>query len=478
MALSLLVSLMSVSIAPVRAEPNAPIATTAQRPAPALQLYTAGVQLAPLLPDLLGFTGPKSYLLLLQNNHELRPTGGFITAVGRVTLENGRVSELVINDSYEIARHDVDHPYAPEPVRDYMQIELLFLRDANWSPDFPTTARLASSLYAQDAGVRTDGVISVDLRAVQLLIDALAPLEVPGSDVVLTGENAIEEIMRFWDRPPTNTERDEEAASVVDRDGWLLQRKDFIPLIAEAVNARVQSGDFNPLRVLNGVTSALNERAIQIWLANPEAAALMAQHGWDGGLTPEAEADFVALVDMNMGYNKVNALLARTLAHRVEWPAGPDAPAQATVTVTYRHPANGVDEVCTPSTDFSTIASYTELMERCYFGYVRLFVPGGSELLALEGVQAESVVAQPGERGTMSFGGYFSMQPGTEHIVTFTYTLPAEITLENYQLVMQRQAGTGPLPVTIAVDDTAFEVTLVDGRMEWPATADVLTVAR
>jgi hypothetical protein len=217
---------------------------------------------------------------------------------------------------------------------------------------------------------------------------------------------------------------------------------------------------------------------VQIWFADPEAAALIASYGWDGALHPTPDADFLSLVDMNMGYNKVNAVLERSVDHRVQWPDGPTAPAQATVTVTYRHPLDVVDEQCVPVTDFDTLNSYTDMIARCYFGYVRLYVPRGSELIAIEGVEADSIVSQAGERGTQLFAGYFAMQPGTEHTVTFTYTLPPTITVDSYKLVVQRQAGIGPLPLAIAVDDTAFSLTLTDGRMVWPADAPTLTVAR
>lgn len=478
-SLVLILSMLLVNTTTALAEPNAPEASPAQKPNAAMQLYAAGVQMAPLLPQLLGFAEAQTYLLLLQNNHELRATGGFITAVGRITIDKGRVTELVFDDSYDIVRHDVDHPLAPEPVKQFMNIEILFLRDINWSPDFPTTARLASSLYAQDVGVQVDGVLTLDLRAVELLVGALGPLEIPGSDVALTGDNVMEEIMHFWDRPPTSEVAEEvETDSLLERKDWLYQRKDFIPLIAEAAIDRLQNADFNPMNLINGITAALNERAVQVWLADPAAAKLMAQHGWDGGLRPEADADFVALVDTNMGYNKVDAVLERALSHTVTWPNGPTAPAQATVTVTYRHPLNVVDESCSPWTDYGTLESYTGMIGRCYFGYVRLYVPGGSELIAIEGVNADSVNSQPGERGTQVFAGYFSLKPGEEHTVTFTYTLPPRITVDNYRLIVQRQAGVGPLPLEIAVDDTVFTLTLIDGDLMWPATTPAMTVAR
>src|SRR3989344_8002630 len=42
------------------------------------------------LPDVLGFRGSKTYLVLLQNNTELRPTGGFMGAFALVTMDRGK----------------------------------------------------------------------------------------------------------------------------------------------------------------------------------------------------------------------------------------------------------------------------------------------------------------------------------------------------------------------------------------------------
>jgi hypothetical protein len=448
-----------------RAEINIPAPGPASKGNPAIQMLATGVQLAPLLPTLLGFERPQTYLLLVQNNHELRATGGFITAVGKVTVDKGRVTSLEFVDSYDIARDDVDHPLAPEAVKRFMDIEILFLRDSNWSPDFPTTAQFARSLYAQDAGVRVDGVVSVDMRAVELLVGALAPLQVPGAEVPLTGDNVMEQLVKFWDQPP-GTDINPEIGHE-----WWLQRKDFMPLIAQSAMGRVQSGSFNPLALLNAVNAALNERAVQVWLADPAAAELLAQQGWDGRLRPIAGADYLALVDTNMGYNKVNAVLEHEVDYTVEWPSDPKAGAKATVAITYTHPLNVVDEGCSPTTGYGMLVTYTEMTERCYFGYVRLYVPHGSELISLEGVQEDSVSSQLGERGTQVFAGYFSMKPGEQHTVTFTYRLPAHITPQNYQLVVQRQSGAAPLPLHLDIDDTIFSTTLVDGRMVWPAPA-------
>ncbi len=128
----------------------------------------AGLRLSDDLPILLGLDQTRTYLVLVQNNHELRGTGGFITSVGELSLFEGKVVDFSFVDSYAIDTQFGQYPRAPLPMQRYMNIEMLLLRDANWSPDLPTTAQIARSIYAQETGRAVDGVITVDLRAVEL----------------------------------------------------------------------------------------------------------------------------------------------------------------------------------------------------------------------------------------------------------------------------------------------------------------------
>jgi hypothetical protein len=442
----------------------APLVTPVTQSKAALHLAAVALRLAPDLPDLLGFDGPRTYLLLVQNNQELRATGGFISAVGAVTLENGDIAGLNLTDSYAIARNDMDHPWAPDPMRRYMGVELIFLRDANWSPDFPTSAQLARALYAQDAGVKVDGVASIDLHAVQLLVGALGPLEIPGADAPVTGDTILRQIQEFWDKPPAT-----DITAESDYRTWVMQRKDFIPLLAESALARLRQGEYSPLALAAGVDAALVQRGVQVWLAAPGPAQVLAAAGWDGALRPDPAADFLAVVDANMGYNKADAVVERSLDYAIAWPDGPTAPAQATLQITYRHPLNAPSVECTPMSGYAE--RYSDMVERCYFDYVRVYVPAGSELLSADGFDPGTLTAQPGEQSTHVFGGYFVLPPGQSHTVTLRYTLPPQLVPDSYRLVVQRQSGSGALPFTLTAPDAAHTGLLVDGLLIWQPTA-------
>lgn len=446
---------------------NAPARGAAQQaPADPLALPELIRQLGPELPWLLGMDQPRTYLVLVQNNHELRATGGFIAAVGRVTLDQGQITELEFSDSYDIFRQGVRYPPPPAPMERYMNIPMLVFRDANWSPDFPTSARVAQALYKSDTGIHVDGILTIDLNAVKRIFGALGQVEIEGFEEPITGENVEAQIVRLWERPAESQVALEEAQGQ-DLGEWWSRRKEFVPRLAAAALDRLESGQMNMLRLAPAVLQALNERSIQVWVENPSASAVLHAQGWDGALRPAQGSDFLAVIDTNMGYNKADAAIRRSLEYRVEWPGAADQPAQATLILTYTHTIDGEDPGCDLTPRYGN--SYADLIERCYFDYVRVYVPKGSELIEATGVEPDSVETRRGERHTQVFTGYFILPPGEEHTVTFTYRLPSALTPETYRLVLQRQSGTQPLPITVTVGDIVQSATVSGVLWEWSA---------
>jgi len=434
----------------------------------AVAMIAPGLRLSAYLPTLMGVGQTRTYLVLAQNNHELRGTGGFVTAVGRITMADGRVVGMEFVDSYDPAfnRTDLPLPHAPQPMAQYMGIEVMLLRDVNWSPDFPTTAQVARTIYNQQTGRTVDGVITVDLQAVEQIVTALEPLKVAGIDQPMTGATVVEQIRTLWAAPPDST------ATLASGDpGWWAQRKDFIPKLAESAIARIQRGDFDYLRMLSAIQTSLSSRAIQLWFADTALAGEVAKLDWDGGLRLGRDGDFLAIVDSNFGYNKVNAVIQQNVDYRVEWPTtGSDQRGLATLEIHYRHPIARDGYVCDQTPHYD--GSYEEMMVRCYFDYLRIYTPAGSELIGIEGVLAESIINQRGEAGAQLFGGYFILSPGETTTVRLQYHLPTQVTPENYALTVRRQAGTPPLALVATVGQQRLDTTVSTGLLHWQPTAD------
>ncbi|MEZ4835238.1 MAG: DUF4012 domain-containing protein [Caldilineaceae bacterium] len=335
-----LLAIPADQILPVLGEPLAQVQSLSPMMAPSMQAAQA-------FPDLLGMRKPVTYLILFQNNHELRGTGGFISAAGALTVSRGQIADLVTENAYDVFSDTLEYAAAPDAMQKYLKSKILVFRDANWSPDLPTSGRTAIQLYEQVRDAEIDGVVTVDLNAVELIVDALGGIEIEGVDEVITGANVVDIIKELWGNP-----LDTDATTNSNWSEWYDSRKDFVPVLAGAMLDRLETRDFNLMGLVSAGTKALDERSIQIWLDNPQAMTQFSAMGWDGALHPADGADYLALVDTNVGFNKVNAVVTREMRYTVTWPEDGDGPAQATAKITYAHPVAVPGHVCddTPAT--------------------------------------------------------------------------------------------------------------------------------
>lgn len=427
-------------------------------------LHTA-VDGALLVPELLGAGGPRTFLVIAQNNHELRPTGGFISGVGELHIGGedaaGRITPPSFSDSYAVDNFQVPHEDAPEAMKRTLLGDMVLFRDANWNPDFPTSARRALAIYARDRGVEAQGVITLDLNALQLLVQAVGPLVVEGVDTPVTGDNVLRVIQASWNEGGVDSGRE-----------WWLHRKDFMGEITRALMARLsESREVHLLDLAQALKRALDEKHLLLYIHEPRAAALLRERNWDGALpAPAAGQDWLMVVDTNVGFNKVDANIDRSLHYRVDL-TDPAAPG-ATLTVSYRHRSRRPVGDCVQEAYYGD--AYEDMMERCYWDYVRAYVPAGSHLregpepalppgslLANSGRDVPSPPVSPTlvEGAWSVWAAFFDLPTMEERTLTWSYALPAgtvsqvagDDEMVTYHLHVQKQPGTGAVPLRLEI---------------------------
>lgn len=279
----------------------------------------------------------------------------------------------------------------------------------------------------------------------------------------------MEVVKELWARPAGSEEDIEE-----DVKGWWGDRKKFIPLVAQAALAKVFDGDVDYGKVAAAAITALDQREIQIVTDAPGVQGLLAERGWDGALLPPATGDFIAIVETNFGYNKANAAVQREVAYVVTPPTETGERATATLTMTVTHPIDAEDPGCDQTPRYGT--TYDDMVARCYFDYVRVYAPPGSELLEMTGVFTDSVTSQRSEKNTQQFAGYFILPPNESNVVTISWLLAPQVSQlladDAYTLRVQRQSGSGALPLSLRVGEHSLDTTLESGRLDWsPVTA-------
>jgi hypothetical protein len=428
---------------------------------PLLQFALQGVLLA---PELLGASEPKSYLILAQNEDEIRATGGFISGVGLLHVDQGRIGELNFQDSYAVDDLSQPHAEPPLPLYRYLWAQIWLLRDANWSPDFPTTAQTAARIYEQDQGVAVDGVMALDQQAVRLVVGALGPLRLEGYEESVTADNVIQLARQYWASPLGAGTLGEGAGD------WWAHRKDFMGALLKATMAELE-GEVTPaeaIELARAIRQAVEERHLLIWLDDAAAAELLREAGWDGAIL-STDGDYLMVVDTNMGFNKVNLNVDQALHYRVTIDEAGNV--RAVATLTYHNMSTREVEECVQEARYDL--TYEGMMNRCYWDYLRLYVPEGASLVVatsnplppgslyrkLSGAGAgtgEPDIGPP-EKGKQVFGTFFVVPPQESKEVHFTYELPSGI-LDGpgdgyrYGLLIQKQPGTMALPFQATVE--------------------------
>lgn len=267
------------------------------------ELYKNYVPLLSIFNEALGFSKEMRYLVLLQNNNELRPTGGFIGSVATLTVKNGKILQTDVRDVYELDGQLKEHVEPNFIIRRYLQPHL-YLRDSNFNPDFPTTASSAAYLYNLETGDEIDGVIAIDTEVLKTLIDVVGPISLPGVRGKATRDNIIpivQESIRDDFFPGSSEKRN--LLNTIFSKIVILTEEDFSVKIS----------------LLKKIPDLLSHKHIQISfnkdaLEKGVAAAGIAGSLQDKRLEEGRYLDTIGINEANIGVNKVNEFVTRNVS--------------------------------------------------------------------------------------------------------------------------------------------------------------------
>ncbi|HDZ85999.1 MAG TPA: DUF4012 domain-containing protein, partial [Candidatus Moranbacteria bacterium] len=134
----------------------------------------------------------RTFLVLLQNNMELRPGGGYIGTFGILKIENGRVKEIQTHDlsNFDARIPNIEKP--PYPMEETLSIKYWKLRDSNYSPDFIENAKKAEYFYKLGEGQEElDGTIAITANVLLTALEVIGPIQIEGYPGTYDSENAI-----------------------------------------------------------------------------------------------------------------------------------------------------------------------------------------------------------------------------------------------------------------------------------------------
>jgi len=387
-------------------------------------------ELMGFLPKFLGFTKPVTYLMLFENNTELRPGGGFIGSYAVVRIDKGR-TELLKLEGTEAIDRNTPKEWNPEPpiqIKRHLGMGKWYFRDANWSPDFSESAKKALELYKGENGVEADKidmVIGFTPTLLERLMQVTGPLTVDG--IEFTSQNVTEKL-------EYEVEYGYDERGIVFRE----RKKIMQPFFHAIFGSLKLDALTNWQKYLDIGKEMIKEKQLMFYAIDTAWQNDLKKQDWTGDVK-DAASDYLLWVDTNLAALKTDHAIKRSLKYTVA--PEKDGRIKATAEMAYIH--NG-------KFDWRTTR---------YRTYARVFVPIGSELISYDGAMkwdrtpGKGEVDHGEELSKKWFGAFIAVEPGKTGKLSFTYYLPKSISsqIQNhlYTIFVQKQLGLPEMGLTI-----------------------------
>jgi len=404
-----------------------------------------GERVSQIFPFIGGFKDKQTIIMLLQNSGELRPTGGFIGSVAHLTLSDGVLEEIHIDDVYTLDGQLKGHVNPPAPIKELLAQEHWYLRDSNWNPNFKETAKNVQFFYEKETGKPVDAIVGLTSSFIVKILRIVGPVDLPLYNDRITADN-------FYLKSLYYTQANFFPGST--------QKKDFLGALMEALLTKMQTNTQSGVTLMSTIYDSLASRDIQWYMTGSDEQRIFEQFGW-GGIVPAGTTclsakdqgpcifAYLHINEANMSVNKVNAFIDRSQTRTVQ------------ISETGKISETIVRKIRNLSQGESGSGVYTT--------YIRLFFPSTATLtgLTIDGksipLKEETEKHHPLPYGEldMTMPGLtgaalaFDVEPGRERIIALSLS-HQETILEDAKegrmtLFEQKQPGVDLIPSTTSV---------------------------
>lgn len=386
------------------------------------------VPLAASVEEVAGVDADRQWLILFENNSELRPGGGFLGVFGLLLMRDGEIKNLLVSDTYAIDQLVEVPEYtaiAPAPLTEYLGVSKWYFRDANWSPDFPTSAQAAAQLLRQEVSFlgqpvpEIHGVLGFTPTLASRLINLTGPITIDG--ITFNSDN-IRDLLEY-----------EVEYGFKEKDIPFDERKAIVSELSNELIDRLMNLPTTKWTDLFAVIlDSFADKQIHLYSFDESTQSAFVDAGWSGAIDVGTSDDQLLVVDANLAALKTDPVVERTINYSI---APNDQGYQATTAITYKN-----------------TGTFTMFTTR-YRTYTRVYAPLHSQLISVSGQTSGDGADVADDLGLTSFGAFISIEPGAEGTLTFTYQLPAQVAtaIENdvYQLLVFKQLGADDHALTL-----------------------------
>ncbi|MEA3464020.1 MAG: DUF4012 domain-containing protein [Patescibacteria group bacterium] len=252
----------------------------------------------------IGANQDKRYLLVFQNNTELRATGGFIGSYALVDFSNGKIENIEApgGGSYDTEAGLTARIIAPEPL--HLVNPLWHFWDANWWPDWPTSANKLMWFYEKSDGPTVDGVIAFTPTVVEKILSAIGPVDMTDNyGVIIDAENFWLTAQKLSEQKPDKTK---EPKKIIG---------DLMNKIINELPARFNKDTMAALA--KAIEENLSQKHILFYFTGEELQNKASDLGWDGRIK-QANLDYLMVVNTNIAGGKSDKRIKEVINHTAE----------------------------------------------------------------------------------------------------------------------------------------------------------------
>ena len=417
---------------------------------PVQEAIDALVVLAPKLPGALGADGIRRYLVAIENQAEMRASGGAPLTLVLVEFENGRISIPIKGQTSTELFPPVNapvtwwgpamNPFFPDNPRTAPMVT------TNTHPSMTFSAREMAGAWAGGDFPAVDGVIGIDLTAIGAALNAIGPISSPVYGEV-TGDQLGQILLVDAYAQFGQEEADKRQAAN--------------QALLDELLAKLLSGE-DIVSVAKAIASTVPGRHFQVWMRDAAFQQVIADAGAAGIVRDPKVGDWSAVYTQNGNQSKVDVFQQRNVFVTVQLAEDGSARVSQQLTLTNATPPDRPAEGT-----FGRIGYETTWLKAAYLLYVpdaarnyRVGYPDGFAVRPFQNHQqfGRGFVNDGYGQKLVRVVGW--TPPGGQSAVTVSYELPPNtFELDGNTLTYRLHADPQPLftPSTITVRVTAPE---------------------
>ncbi|MDD3284642.1 MAG: DUF4012 domain-containing protein [Patescibacteria group bacterium] len=423
--------------------------------------------------DILGSDYTKRYLLLFQNDTEIRATGGFIGSIAIVDIKEGKIVnlEVPVGGPYDYKAGFFENIVSPEPL--WLINPNFNFWDMNWWPNFPTSASMITKYFEKSGGSTVDGVIALNSSVMKTFLDITGPIQLENRNMEINSSNFYNEVQQTVEI----TDKGDKPKAIIGE------------LMGKILDKVLNDKSLDYVKLLTLFKDSIDKKEVQMYFSDSSVEANIDSYGWSGSIV-DSSKDYLNIVNTNIGGGKTDSSIRQHITHNV------NILSNGTIidTVKIKRVFSETDNIFAQTKNRNYIRIYTPIGSKLIEAYGFEGFPKSEYMQPIYGSYEDEEISKISGRisidqisGTQIynefnktvFAGWQELNMGDEKEINLRYELPFKINMEknssfslsnlfskkdetmsldNYSVYYQKQSGASSQIESNFIFPKSFEV--------------------